>query len=734
MATVEAVNGQRIDPAAGWFSAQELAGLPGMPASDSAVMRAAKKFLFVNRRKLRGKGTEYAITALPTLTREYLSRLAHDLISSLPEPIAQPPAETPPQPLKKTLPRTLPEHAVAARGQIRKMVSDNALTDSGRHYRDAALILCQAVDDAIHTACCSERRACEELAQRLVAGDAHPRLLEAARATYLKPRHAPADEAALGGRGGLGGVSAQAARLARMRAFFERGRLVGDPGRYLAPGARPAIGHHPLQVAAFLRFFCRPSRPTIAEAHRAMAPWLAEHGLPVPSYATVARIQQDLPVTVKYRGRVTGSAWRSLQPYVDRDLSAFKANDIWVGDGHSFKAKVQHPIHGQPFTPEVTVILDWVSRKAVGWSVSLSESTVAVSDAFRHAQTVTRARPLVYYSDNGSGQTGKKIDAPITGTLVRQGIAHHTGIPGNPQGRGVIERFWQSALIPLARSYATCTWRGADDNQTTKVIKLLARKDGGGIAIPSFRQLLDDIERVLSDYNLHHQHSELAKAGGDGTPEGTYQARLDRDSIVFGPTDSEIATLWMPEVIRTPSRGVVQLFGNAYSRRDLVGLLAEGAKVRVRYDLHDARKVWLLDLDGRLIGEAAWNGHAKAAFPVPEIDRLRAIRAAGKVRRGEEIIAEAQAELGEVFEAAGIEPAPIPVADYLPVAPFGADDDAATADAGESAEAGSEAPAAMSHADLVMWLYGQSGAAQEEAAEADEAGAAAGPGQQQAAG
>lgn len=723
MPRVEAINGQTIDPSSGWFSAQELSGLPGLPGTDRGVKKAAEKNLWSARSKERGKGTEYAITALPAPTREYLSRLAHDFISSLPEPIAQPPAETPQQPLKKTLPRPLPAHAVAARGQIRKMVADNALTDSGRHYRDAALILCQAVDDAMHTAGCSERRACEALAQRLVAGDAHPRLLEAARATYLKPRNAPADEAAPGGLGGLGSVSAQAARLARMRAFFERGRLVGDPGAYLAPSARPAIGHHPMQVAAFLRFFCRPSRPTIAEAHRAMAPWLAEHGLPMPSYATVARIQQDLPVTVKYRGRVTGSAWRSLQPYVDRDLSAFKANDLWVGDGHSFKAKVQHPIHGQPFTPEVTVIIDWVSRKAVGWSVSLSESTVAVSDAFRHAQTVTRARPLVYYSDNGAGQTGKKIDAPITGTLVRQGVAHHTGIPGNPQGRGIIERLWQSTLIPLARSYATCTWRGADENHTTKVIKLMARKDGGGIAIPSFRQLLDDIARVLSDYNLHHPHSALAKAGGDGTPEGTYQARLDRDSLVFGPTDSEIATLWMPEVIRSPSRGVVQLFGNAYARRDLVGLLAEGAKVRVRYDLHDASKVWLLDMDGRMIGEATWNGNAKAAFPVPEIDRLRAIRAAGKVKRGEEIIAEAQAELGEVFEAAGIEPAPVPVADYLPVAPIDADG------AEENAAA---APAAMSHADLVMWLYGQSAGAEE--AETDGAGTVAGPVHQQAAG
>lgn len=735
MATVRAENGRMIDPAAGWFSAQDLAGLPGLPTTDRGVKIAAQKFLWPARSKERGKGCEYSHVALPQATRDYLAGLAHDLVASLPGPDSESssaiicrPSENTTEALRKIhrkTPQTTPDNprpalpdtsvSVVARGQLRRVVQETALDDRQRAYRDAALVLCRAIDDAIERLGCSERCACRELAMRLVSGDAHADLIDAARTTYLKPRGS--SESCAVGAPELGGVTAQAARLARMRAFYERGRLAGDPGRFLVPGSRECTGHHPVQTAAFLRFFCRPTRPTIAETYREMAPWLEEHGLPVPSYATVCRIQQDLPVTVKYRGRVTGSAWKALQPYVDRDLSAFFSNDLWVGDGHSFKAKVQHPVHGQPFTPEVTVVMDWVSRKVVGWSVSLAESTVAVSDAFRHAQTVTRARPLVYYSDNGAGQTGKKIDAPITGTLVRQGIAHHTGIPGNPQGRGVIERFWQSVLLPLARSYPTCTWRGADENATSKVIKLMLRKDGGGIEIPSFRQLLDDLERVFGEYNLHHRHRDLGKTGGDGTPEGEYQARIDRDSIVFGPSDDEIATLWMPEVVRTPSRGVVSLFGNAYFRRDLVGVLAEGAKVRVRYDLHDASKVWLLTMDGRMIGEAAWNGHSKSAFPVSEMDRLRAIRAAGKMRRAEQIIAEAQAELGEVFEAAGLEPMPVPTPDYLPEAPEDVLDDGRqpgetdqSAKPEQKPQNSGESPV-LSHADLVMWLYGGAGSA-----------------------
>lgn len=662
---------KKVDPTKGWYSPQELAGLPGMPGTSSAVIRAAKKNLWASRTKVRGKGDEYDIRVLPAETRNHILHLAldHDHETAAVQAI---------KPAKAKLPVKLKPGAIAVRGQIRKINDESLLDDRSRAYREAAVVLCRAVEGAISAADCSVSRACTELASRLVAGDAREELLGAAAITYVKPR-----------KGGeiLGGVTAQAGRLQRMMAFFEQGRAAGDVGMYLVPGKREKAGHNPAHVAAFLRFFCNPTRPPVSEAYRAMKPWLQERGLEIPSYSTVCRIEAELPVTVKYRGRVTGSEWRGLKTYIDRDVSMFHSNDIWVGDGHSFKAKVQHPIHGQPFTPEITVIIDWVSRKIVGWSVAMSESTVAVSDAFRHAQMVTRARPLVYYSDNGSGQTGKMIDCPIAGTLARQCIAHETGIPGNPQGRGILERLWQVVAIPLARQYPTCTWRGADENATTKMLKLLNRNDQGGITIPTFRQLLDDLDVAIANYNLHHEHREL----GNNAPEDEYQAKLDKDSIVFGPTDAEIYALWMPEQIRTPQRGIVSLMGNEYVKRDLVDLLPEGAKVRVRYDLHNPEKVWLLTLEGIFIGEAIWNGHRVAAFPVPEMDRLRGERAAGKIKRGEKIIAEAQAELGDVYDLTPAMAVPVQQPDYMPI---------------PVEETKEEAPQ-MTHEQMVMWLYGQ---------------------------
>lgn len=665
-----------IDPTKGFYSPQELAGLPGMPATSSAVIRAAKKNLWPSRTKVRGKGDEYDIRALPDATRNHILHLAIDHSASAHAAVAASGFDL--DEVKSVV--VLKPGVVAVRGQVRRKKEVTSLNASDLAYRDAAIVLCRAIEGAISAADCSLRKACKELSSRLVAGDARPELISAAQETYIKPRK---------DAGPLGGGDALFGRLQRMYAFFEQGRLAGDVGMYLVRGKREKSGHNPVHIAAFLRFFCLPTRPPVSEAYRKMKPWLEERGLDVPSYSTVCRIEDELPVTVKYRGRVTGSEWRSLKPYIERDVSMFHANDIWVGDGHSFKAKVQHPIHGQPFTPEITVIIDWVSRKIVGWSVALSESTIAVSDAFRHAQMTTRARPLVYYSDNGSGQTGKMIDCPVAGTLARQCIGHETGIPGNPQARGIIERLWQVTFIALAREYPTCTWRGADDNATTKMLKLLNRKDQGGVTIPSFRQLLDDVERVVNEYNLEHEHREL----GGRTPEDEYQARLDKDSVVFGPTDTEINALWMPEVVRKPQRGLVSIFGNVYCKRDLVSVLPEGAQVRVRYDLHNPEKVWLLTLDGVYLGEAAWNGHRVAAFPVSEMERKRAERAAGKVKRGEKIIAEAQAELGDIIEMAPAVALPVMQPDYLPLPVV-------------EEEIKEEAPV-MSHEDMVMWLYGE---------------------------
>ncbi len=507
--------------------------------------------------------------------------------------------------------------------------------------RDAAAILAREVMAAMVVMGCKERAACAAVANRIERGDSAAHVIQADAAANIKPRRADSVEER---------ISARTRRLQRIMGFWRAGEKEGDPLKYLVPGKREKEGFDPLHVAAFLRFYCNPANPSVKMAHDRMVEYLQAQGIRPPSYTVATRIENSLPVTIKYRGRMTGSAWRSLKPYIDRDVSMFKSNDIWVGDGHTFKARIQSPLHGQAFRPEVTLILDWVSRKIVGWSVALSESTIAVSAAFRDAQIRTRARPLIYYSDNGSGQTGKSIDHPIFGSLARQGVGHETGIPGNPQGRGIIERLWPTVTIPLAKKYPTVLTKDADRETVRKVTQLLAKSQRANEMsqiLPTFSQFIEDLEAAIQDYNDTHRHAELKGM----TPSEAYQAFMDPDSIVFGVSDDEIRDLWMPEEERTPSRGLIRLFGNEYFLKDLVDELAEGEKVRIRYDIHDGGQVGVYRSDGSYLGQAAWNGNKVAAFPIPFMEQKRYERAQGIKKKAQREIDRADAELQNTFEA-----------------------------------------------------------------------------------
>ena len=57
-----------------FYTSQELAGLPGMPGTDRRVRSWAEKNLAKSRNKLRGKGLEYHLLSLPTITQRYIAQ------------------------------------------------------------------------------------------------------------------------------------------------------------------------------------------------------------------------------------------------------------------------------------------------------------------------------------------------------------------------------------------------------------------------------------------------------------------------------------------------------------------------------------------------------------------------------------------------------------------------------------------------------------------------------------
>lgn len=439
-----------------------------------------------------------------------------------------------------------------------------------------------------------------------------------------------------------------------------------------------APGHHketrPEQVSwlpMFLSHHRNVNGPSLMAAYRTFTEEWQEHYADqptmldvMPSYYAVRRVMDKLPKRERARGRVTGSAARALETYQKRDWSQMPVNGCWISDGKSMNMKVAHPIHGRPFTPELTLVLDGRTRFLVGWSLDLSENVIAVASAYRHGMKY-HGKPLFTYSDNGGGEKNKTLDADITGIFPRLGIKHMTGIPGNPQARGIIERL--NAVIPrrVAQQFQTYNGLGADREHvriTSRRIESAVKaiesnkelnpvQKGALAKLPSWQQLLDAIEVEVQRYNYEHEHSELPKRNGRHLTPAAYREEVlaaEGDEIEY-LTEIELREMFMPEVIRKAQRGWIEFNNNEYFAEDLI--LVDGDEVRVAYDIHDAKEVIIRKLDGTYVCTAIWNGNKVAAVPTTQMDKAIEDRRKRRMTRVEDKIREIEAEARPLIDA-----------------------------------------------------------------------------------
>lgn len=383
-----------------------------------------------------------------------------------------------------------------------------------------------------------------------------------------------------------------------------------------------------------------------------------------PSYDAVRRAMEKLPKRERARGRISGSAALAYEVYQKRDWSQMPVNGCWIADGKSLDMKVAHPVHGRPFTPELTLVIDGRTRYLVGWSLALSENVIAVADAYRYAMKF-HGKPLFVYSDNGGGETNKTLDADITGIFTRMGIDHPTSIPGRPQSRGIIERL--NAVIPraIANKFDTYNGFGADREHvrmTGRAIQsaIKAQENGRELTsvqrnalrkLPSWQMLLDTIAEEVDKYNNLHEHSELPKRNGVHMTPAQYRREVlttEGDDIEY-LTDIELREAFMPEMCRTAQRGWIDLMNNQYFSADLIQV--DGEEVRVAYDIHDPAAVIVRRMDGTYVCTAIWNGNKRAALPTSMMDIAVEKRRQRRLKRideqREEIEAEARGLLPE---------------------------------------------------------------------------------------
>lgn len=442
--------------------------------------------------------------------------------------------------------------------------------------------------------------------------------------------------------------------ISRWFSSRESGGLVA-----LAPKKTREKEAAPSWLKSFLKYYRQPQKPAVAQAYER---WCAGSDLAkMPTIRQVRHALSKLPEIEKQRGRLGAHELKALKAYKARDVSDLLPASVYVGDGKTFDAEIAHPLHGQPFKPEITTIIDAFSRKIVGWSAALDENANAVIDALLMAAR-TNGIPAIFYSDNGRGYKNKAMEDSLTGFLSRLSITPAHAIAYNSQAKGVIENFNKRWTV-LAREFPTYIGRDMDREASTLVHKT-TRKElalaGVSSLLPSWSEFLEACQDLIDSYN-NRPHRSLEKIVDPTTgkrrhmsPNEVWQKALSGGFEPYLVSDEEARDLLQPWVIRKTRRALVDWLGNSYYAIELEKY--HGKDVIVSYDIHDASKVIcreIIMLDGerapgKMIAEARFEGHKTRYIPLSAEQAAMEKRHKGRKARAMRKVTEIDKELRSI--------------------------------------------------------------------------------------
>ncbi|EJJ6809698.1 transposase [Salmonella enterica] len=642
-----------------WITIDSLASLPNIGCSRATLARRANRegWTFRQLQGKRGVSYEYEISSLPLTIQE---EVRERQIQQLMEVGLQKPA-------KPVVRRRRDPDAIspleAYRGSPQLMEERlNALTENQRQVADARAALVREVFLLEDQGNIGRLKAINYVVSKARSGELPP-LLQAAAVTANAKRGS--------------GRTISRDPLYQWVLKYSQAQNAAERLLLLAPGKREEMKVEEISwLADFLAEYRQSNGRPMTEAYEDfVAEWNRRHAEEpymlqiIPSYDAIRRVMKKLPEVVKQKGRITGSEYRQLEGFTRRDWSKMPVNYVWIGDGHGMKMKCAHPIHGRPFSPEVTFVIDGGTRFVVGWSLDLAENVFAVAGAIQHGIR-NHGKPFIYYSDNGSGETADVLDKEVVGILPRLGINHPTGIAGNPQGRGIIERLNRTLPVRIARKYRTYFGKGADRetlrktnrnlrsafNALQKGKELNAVQRSAMRDLPSWEELIEAIRDGVEWYN-NRPHSELPmKASGKHYSPAEYRKKrlAEEDTEIEWLSEVELRDMFCPVVEKPVRRCEIHWLNNIYYAPELRD--EHGRKVLISYDIHNAEKIIVRRPDGSFICEAIWNGNKRAAFPVTAEYHKHQQRIKGMRKRAEEKLRDAEDEGISVLEHKQPEP------------------------------------------------------------------------------
>lgn len=349
----------------------------------------------------------------------------------------------------------------------------------------------------------------------------------------------------------------------------------------LVPSARHA---QPRTSAGVLELAAGLKREVPGRTAAQVGAILAEHGTAVvPSARTLQRHFARLELNTRPDGQAPKAFGR---------FEADEPNQRWTGDA----------LHGPVIAGAKTYLLAFIddhSRALVGYRWAHAEDTLALAAALRSG-LAARGIPQVVYLDNGSAMVSKQLLRALAVLGIR--LTHSR--PGQPAGRGKIERFFR----------------------TVREQFLIELSAPGAMEKVADLAMLNELFAAWTETVYHHRvHSETAQ---------TPIARFTAGPAPALPTPQELreAFLWSEHRAVTKT-ATISLHGNIYE----VDAALVGRRVELVFDPFDLAEVSVRHA-GQDMGTAlpqvigahvhpAAKPPAPAPAPATGIDYLNLVRA-----------------------------------------------------------------------------------------------------------
>lgn len=385
-----------------------------------------------------------------------------------------------------------------------------------------------------------------------------------------------------------------------------------------------------------LEYFNAPGKPDMSAVHRRL---VEVDGFAV-SYDQVRNYLTGVPAMLGRNSpaRIGKNLYRLTEKaYIRRSTENALPGDVYVADGYRADVYLAHPVTGDIWRPELTVAIDMRSRFPVGWRADEHEGTYAVQNMWAECFARWGHVPAMLYIDNGSGYKNKLMSDELTGFYARAGVQQIIhAIPGNPHGKGWVERFFRIVKDDFLKLWRPEFYCGTDMapealNHTVREVK------AGRLVLPSLAQFAEAFNEWLLRY-ANRPHPE---------DKNVTRADLWRQLVPIAPHAS-VTELKRQAVTLTVQRASVKHGKREYMHPELHAFNSQ--KLILEYDLMDDSVAVMRTLDGRWICDAHLVSAIDAIAP-NRLEEKRIARADDAMKRLQRKMDEQKARAGLLIDA-----------------------------------------------------------------------------------